>query len=278
MEPCRLAALATVCPSWPTSDDTIPDIIGEQIEEQERGPIVAMRRIGTWKDTVKRFAGSSLLMPFPGGWRIVSVLAHVDGYLLPHEGLFLYWLARCAPGDGAVVEVGALRGRSTLCLAAGVADRGSGKVVAIDANRYKTNEELIENLAHFKACRIVHVVPLESIEVAESWRDPVRFCFIDGDHKEDAVRADVESWLPHLSPGGFLALHDSTGPRSFQGPRTVAAQLLIAGKVFDKVGRIGSITYARRQGGETNWSPPEYGRVSLEQLVTQYGKHKKQGV
>ncbi len=33
---------------------------------------------------------------------------------------------------------------------------------------------------------------------------------IDGHHTEDAVRHDVESWLPKLRPGGILLMHDVT--------------------------------------------------------------------
>lgn len=34
------------------------------------------------------------------------------------------------------------------------------------------------------------------------------FCYLDGDHREEHVRADVALWWPRLRPGGVLAGHD----------------------------------------------------------------------
>jgi hypothetical protein len=32
--------------------------------------------------------------------------------------------------------------------------------------------------------------------------------FIDGDHREAAVRRDIAMWMPRLTPGGLLCGHD----------------------------------------------------------------------
>lgn len=34
------------------------------------------------------------------------------------------------------------------------------------------------------------------------------FVFIDGDHSEAGVRADITNWLPKIRPGGFITGHD----------------------------------------------------------------------
>ena len=67
---------------------------------------MTVRRIGTWKDTLRRLVDASVAAAIPGGASLFPILAQVDGYLFPHEAVFLYWLARSGPGKGAIVEIG----------------------------------------------------------------------------------------------------------------------------------------------------------------------------
>ena len=56
----------------------------------------------------------------------------VPGYLGEHEARFLGILAACAPAEGAIVEIGSFKGKSTVMLASVAAHYGLGPVVAID--------------------------------------------------------------------------------------------------------------------------------------------------
>jgi hypothetical protein len=56
----------------------------------------------------------------------------VPGYLLENEARFLGVLAALTPVQGAIVEIGSYRGRSTVMLAKIAAHYGLGPVVAID--------------------------------------------------------------------------------------------------------------------------------------------------
>ena len=103
--------------------------------------------------------------------------------------------------------------------------------------------------------------------MAAGWQGPVRVLFIDGDHEASAVAADVEAWLPHLSPGGFLLLHDSTGPAAFPGPAAVVSSRIHGHPEFDRFGALGSISWARRRGAPRPWVPPDWGRWTVEPLV-----------
>src|SRR5437763_4066434 len=47
-----------------------------------------------------------------------------------------------------------------------------------------------------------------SVEVAQNLRLTLDFLFLDGDHSEEAVDADLSAWLPKLKAGGVVALHD----------------------------------------------------------------------
>ena len=226
-----------------------------------------VRRVGTWKDSVRRAIDAALALSMPAGKRVAGPLLLVDGYLYPHEAVFLYWVARSAPANGVVVEVGSMRGRSTLCLAAGVRDGGRDQVYSVDPHRYETGGELGENLAHFGLADHVEVLVDESMTVAAGWQRPVRVVFVDGDHSFEAASEDVSVWSRHLAPGGFLLLHDSTELNGMVGPQQVARLSCRVGAMFDKTGTIGSITWARRTGPASDWSPPEHGKWALDAIV-----------
>jgi len=227
---------------------------------------MTVRRIGTWKDSTRRMLDAAIAGLLPGGFSLLGPLAWVDGYLYPHEAVFLYHLARDGPGKGTVVEIGSFRGRSTLCLAIGLRRRGEGIVHAVDPHVYGTEAELRENLIHFRVLNQAEMVVASSVEVAAGWTLPVRLLFIDGNHEEQSVQADLDAWLPHVEPGGFVLLHDSTTLSGFPGPLRVAGKVLKVGGVFETTGSIGSISWARRRGGGV-WVPAEFGKRWIDGLI-----------
>lgn len=48
----------------------------------------------------------------------------------------------------------------------------------------------------------------KSVDWAKGWGSPVELVFIDGDHREESVAADIAAWSPHLVKGGVLCGHD----------------------------------------------------------------------
>lgn len=49
----------------------------------------------------------------------------------------------------------------------------------------------------------------DSKEVAKTWdKEELSLIFIDGDHSYEEVKADIESWYPHLKKGGVMLFHD----------------------------------------------------------------------
>ena len=230
---------------------------------------MTVRRIGTWKDVLRRLADATVAAALPGGASLFPILARVDGYLFPHEAVFLYWLARSGPGDGAIVEIGSYRGRSTLCLATGIKGRRATRIAAVDPHVYETEGDLRENLAHFGMSTIVQPIVAPSVTAAGAWSGPVRVVFVDGHHEQASVEADVDAWLPFLAPGGFLVLHDSTELSSFAGPAGVAKARLRVGPLFDAVGTLGGMTWARRAGAAEPWAPRTYGASGLDAAIRQ---------
>lgn len=57
----------------------------------------------------------------------------------------------------------------------------------------------------------------------------VDFLVIDGDHSEDGVRKDLESWLPNMSDKATIMLHDydaEIAPEQYPGVKVAADELL----------------------------------------------------
>jgi len=51
-------------------------------------------------------------------------------------------------------------------------------------------------------------VRMTSLEAARALAVTADLVFIDGDHREEAVIADIEAWRPHVRPGGILCGDD----------------------------------------------------------------------
>jgi len=48
-----------------------------------------------------------------------------------------------------------------------------------------------------------------SYDAVRDWKVSIDMLFIDGDHRFNEVKKDVEDWLPHLKNGGYILFHDS---------------------------------------------------------------------
>ena len=48
--------------------------------------------------------------------------------------------------------------------------------------------------------------------------EPIDLLFVDGDHREEGVRADFEHWSPHVRVGGHVLFHDAVAAADFTTP------------------------------------------------------------
>ena len=78
-------------------------------------------------------------------------------------------------------------------------------------------------LANVKHLPCVRPLRMPSVEAAKLIEEPLHLVFIDADHAEAAVRADVEAWMPLVIPGGLICGHDYSEP--FPGVMKVADSL-----------------------------------------------------
>ncbi len=169
----------------------------------------------------------------------VRLALSAEGQVNPSECRLLYELAAAVPRDGgAIVEIGSYRGRSTIALALGARDGARPVVHAVDPHAphigvmggvYGPTDggAMAANLRRCGVARDVRCLATSSLEAAASWHGPIGLLWIDGDHRLDAVAADVAAWTPFLRPDGVLALHDARRPGL--GPTRVVERLLASG-------------------------------------------------
>lgn len=186
-------------------------------------------------------------MPFPPRGEIKQP----KGGITPTEGELLSRLAS-AVRAGCIVEIGSFRGLSALALARGVREGRSPSpppIYCIEPHRPfvglyggifgpTDRGAFFETMASSGAFKEVALINLTSEEVVPGWREEVALLFVDGDHRYQAVRRDLELWDPFVRLGGIVALDDAIDKTG--GPIRVIHELIESGR-FRKTEVVGKI-------------------------------------
>lgn len=162
--------------------------------------------------------------------RLPLDIERVKGFMDPDEGEALHDAASSVGRMAPCLEVGSYCGKSTVYL--GTACRAQGSVLyAVDHHRgseehqpgeeyhdpelYDEAEGLVDSFREFRrtlraAALENHVIPIvaPSAVAAKGWETKLGLIFIDGGHSLEAALTDYRCWVPHLAPGGILAIHD----------------------------------------------------------------------
>ena len=197
-----------------------------------------------------------------------SVAAATKGFLPENEAEALHAAALSA--DGPFLEVGSYCGRSAVWLGAAARARATvlftvdhhrgseenqagwewhdPEVVDPETGRMDTLPFLRRTLAAAALEDVVVPVVGPSATVGHAWATPVGFLFIDGGHGEDVVRADEAAWLPHVRPGGLLAIHDVfPDPAGGGRPPYELHQRCLASGRWAELSTTGSLRVLRKQ-------------------------------
>ncbi|KMQ51018.1 putative secreted protein [Chitinispirillum alkaliphilum] len=220
------------------------------------------KKTGHYKRSVPRIGLDTVLTFLLTKCTLLSrAFFSIDGFLFPQEGAFLHKISKKSPLEGPVIEIGSMNGLSTVCIAAGLNSRSRDEqLYSIDPHLYGTEKNLKRNLEKFKVSDRVEILTSKSSEIVKNWNNPQpRMVFIDGSHQVLDVMEDYLTWLSKLKPGGFILLHDSTDLSSLPGPHFVAKTRILNDGNFEARGSIGSITWAKKRGGNDHWSPKVFG-------------------
>ena len=181
----------------------------------------------------------------------------IPGFLVEEEARFLGLVAACAPHDGAIVEIGSFKGKSTVMLAKVARHYGLGPVVAIDPHNFNSAElaelrtvagassyqEFLNNLDAAGVSNQVEVHRAFSSEIASGWNRPIRFLWIDGDHSYAGAKADFDGFIRHVIPEGIVAFHDAL--HAFSGPIRVFVEDVLGSDQFGAAGFVHSVAWSQ---------------------------------
>lgn len=150
----------------------------------------------------------------------------IDGWMSDAEAR---WLALQASIHRNIVEIGSWTGKSSRAMG----DNTPGKLHCVDTwigtdalngaqpaalpGVHKIIDNVPENwvydtfCTHMRGLLGTKVIPLRmpSLHAAvEMSGEDLDMIFIDGDHSYEGVKADINAWLPKLTPGGLICGHD----------------------------------------------------------------------
>lgn len=180
---------------------------------------------------------------------------NVPGYLMEDEARLLGIIAACAPVEGAIVEIGSFKGKSTVMLAKVAAHYGLGRIVAIDPHNSpelldhqadpaaSSFQEFLGNIQAAGVADQVEVHRAYSKDVSVSWNRPIRFLWIDGDHTYQGAKTDFDGFFPHVLPTGVVALHDALNV--FSGPIRVFVEDMLCSDRFGAAGFVHSVAWSQ---------------------------------
>ena len=157
----------------------------------------------------------------------------LKGWMKLEEAEVLFQAAKQVR-KGVIVEIGSAAGKSTVALSKGAAAGFEPAVFAVDpheefiglyGSKYGSHfrKAFYETMLQTGCWSNVRLLNVSSEILSQGWSDPVGLLWIDGDHRYEAVRRDVDCWIGHVISGSMIIFDDAN--QSPSAPRTVIEQL-----------------------------------------------------
>ena len=127
--------------------------------------------------------------------------------------------------SATIINIGVYRGCSMHCFRAGAP---TAKLFGIDVKKCDIFEPDILNAPIIRA---------NSTKWHINFHTPIHLLFIDGSHKPQDVRKDIDGWGPRVVIGGIMALHDyerTEEDYKFRGRSCGARQLVGVREAVDE--------------------------------------------
>lgn len=184
----------------------------------------------------------------------------MNPYSTPVETGILRWYASRA--KKGVVEIGVLNGDTSRELAemAKVPMYGIDPFIpdSMDPSLQGDKNAVLEKMKGYKNFTLLSDY---SWKVVDSFKHEFDMIFIDGDHRYEAVKKDVDQWWPKLAVNGVMFIHDSAHvisvPSEFKGHAGPVQLVEELSKLYEKIGTWDTLTGFKKR--ETDFvAKPKY--------------------
>jgi Methyltransferase domain len=190
--------------------------------------------------------------------QVFRSIADVAGWMTRAQACRLWDRASELHAGDRIVEIGSYHGRSAIVLAtsapAGVEvvtidphggnDRGPQQYEGEFEEGQRDHETFVANLTRAGVIDRIRHVRKASQDAADDVPGEARLVYIDGAHRYNPARDDIERWADKISRGGTLLIHDSF---SSVGVTLALMAALFTGGRFRYIGRSGTMTEYRRE-------------------------------
>ena len=137
-----------------------------------------------------------------------------NGWFSPGDIDFYRYIYReLVPINGHACEIGVHRGRSICCVSDIICDRRIS-VVCVDPwelwelSGEGDKEAFFKAIARFEIENSIEAQVTHSLDAAALYGREFDFVFLDGDHRHESVKAELEAWEPKIKSGGYIGGHD----------------------------------------------------------------------
>lgn len=199
--------------------------------------------------------------------KYLAYSCYIPGWVQEREAVALIEASYNLPSDPVIVEVGSFVGKSAVLLAGARKLRGSGIVHCIDpfdasgdsfsvpfylrvAKRrsIRLDQWFAENMKRTGISSWVQAYKSTGQEIGKTWTTPIDLLYLDGDQTPEGARETYELFVPHLKPGGVIAIHN-TAERSYDPGHDGSYRLVketIREPEYTDIYRIDMMTFARK--------------------------------
>ncbi len=138
---------------------------------------------------------------------MATELAIKYGMLSVGEVKLIHKCVIMLPENPVIINIGAGFGTSVIAM---LEKRSDAFIFSIDK---KPRSEEYENLLASKidTSRCLRILS-DSRRAGKNFPYMVDMVFVDGDHSNEAVQRDIDSWLPKIAAGGVILFHDYKHP------------------------------------------------------------------